>query len=351
LAISIMAEQATAQPVSSGTSAAPATKAVAGGNSPATQRTKELKLDLGNGVSLKLILIPAGKFLMGSPESEKLAAVKEVVEAGAAADTAKRLFANEVQHEVTISKPFYLGLTHVTVDQFAAFVKDSGYKTDAEKGEGLTLGLEIKDGKLVLMKVDGCTWRNPSFDQKGDHPVIQVSWNDAQAFCAWLSKKSGKTVVLPTEAQWEYACRAGTKTAYPWGDNPDDGKGWANCADQSLKKKLPNESAIWIVNFFGWDDGYVFTSPVGSFKANAFGLYDMIGNARQWCQDRYGDYEKGAVTDPTGDTGGSRVLRGGSWHPYFGHCRSAYRDMSMGTPSSRNDFTGFRVVALAAGVD
>ena len=140
---------------------------------------------------------------------------------------------------MTISKPFYMGVTHVTVDQFAAFVKDSGYKTDAEK-DGWSVGFEIKDGKIDVKKVDGCSWRNPSFDQKGDHPVVQVSWNDAKAFCDWLSKKSGKTVGLPTEAQWEYACRAGTKTAYPWGDNPDDGKGWANCADQSLKKKIPN---------------------------------------------------------------------------------------------------------------
>ena len=143
---------------------------------------------------------------------------------------------------MTISKPFYMGVTHVTVDQFAAFVKDSGYKTDAEK-DGWSVGFEIKDGKFVRQKMDGCSWRNPSFDQKGDHPVVQVSWNDAKAFCDWLSKKSGKTVTLPTEAQWEYACRAGTTTAYPWGDNPDDGKGWANCADQSLKKKIPNQPA------------------------------------------------------------------------------------------------------------
>ena len=264
---------------------------------------KVLTLDLGDKLTLKLVQIPAGKFLMGSPETEK--------------DRDQE----ETQHEVTISKPFYMGITHVTVDQFAAFVKDSGYKTDAEK-------------------MDGRSWRNPSFDQKGDHPVVQVSWNHAKAFCDWLSKKSGKTVVLPTEAQWEYACRAGTKTAYAWGDNPDDGKGWANAADQSLKKKLPN--VPFAGKFFSWDDGFVFTSPVGSFKANTFGLYDMNGNAWQWCQDHYGDYEKGAATDPTGaDTGSLRVLRGGSWFNLPRSCRSARR---FGyDPGNRYDHIGFRV--------
>jgi formylglycine-generating enzyme required for sulfatase activity len=276
---------------------------------------------------MKLVQIPAGKFTMGSPETEK------------------DRFNDEPQHEVTISKPFYMGVTHVTVDQFAAFVKDSGYKTEAEK-DGWTFGFEIKDGKIGFKKMDGCSWRKASFDQKGDHPVVQVSWNDAKAFCDWLSKKSGKTVVLPTEAQWEYACRAGTKTAYPWGDNPDDGKGWANAADQSIKKKIPNQKG-W--TFFSWDDGYVFTSPVASFKANAFGLYDMNGNAWQWCQDRYGDYEKGAATDPTGAaTGALRVLRGGSWIDDPWSCRSAVRGGDA--PGSRYDYIGFRV-AVAAGVD
>jgi formylglycine-generating enzyme required for sulfatase activity len=311
---------------------------------PATQPAGELTLDLGNDVSMKLALIPPGKFTMGSPESEKREVVKAVEAAGMDEDAAKKSFENEVQHEVTISKPFYMGVTHVTVDQFAAFVKDSGYQTDAEK-DGWSIAYEIKNGNLDLKQVNGRSWRNPSFDQKGDHPVVQISWNDAQAFCKWLSKKSGKTVGLPTEAQWEYACRAGTTTAYPWGDNPDDGKGWANCADQSLKKKLPNAPPDW--TFFSWDDGFVFTSPVASFKPNAFGLYDMVGNAWEWCQDRYGDYEKGAATDPTGaDTGGLRVLRGGCWRADPAFCRSAYRRWNI--PDDRSGGGGFRVVVLAS---
>jgi len=219
----------------------------------------------------------------------------------------------------------------VTVDQFAAFVKDSGYKTDAEK-DGWSVGIEIKDGNVGLKKADGACWRKPGFDQKGNHPVVQLSWNDAKAFCDWLSKKSGKPVQLPTEAEWEYGCRVGTKSAYPWGDKPDDGKGWANCADQTLKKELP---AVPAKLFFSWDDGFVFTSPAGSFKANAFGLYDMNGNAWQWCGGWYGDYEKGAATDPTGPAAGKvRVLRGGSWNNNAQNCRSANRNRN--TPDIAN---------------
>ena len=299
-------------------------------SSSASQTAKELTLDLGNNVRMKLVLIPAGKFLMGSPETEK--------------DRDK----NEVQHEVTISKPFYMGVTHVTVDQFTAFVTGSGYKTDAQKS-GWSWRIEVKDGKLDFKQIDGISWLNPSFDQTGDHPVVHVDWNDARAFCDWLSKKSGKTVALPTEAQWEYACRAGTMTAYPWGDNPDDGKGWANCSDQSLKKKLPNAPAAY--TFFTWDDGFVFTSPAGGFKANAFGLCDMTGNAWQWCQDWSGAYDKEAATDPAGPREGmARVLRGGSWNDGPAGCRSAIRSRGF-RGGQRSGAFGFRVTVAAVGVD
>jgi formylglycine-generating enzyme required for sulfatase activity len=294
---------------------------------------KELTLELGNGATLKLIQIPAGKFFMGSSE------------------TAKDRSKDEIQHEVTISKAFYMGVTHVTVDQFAAFVKDSGYKTDAEK-EGLSVQAQFGTGgglPVFQATTSGISWRNLIvFSQNGDHPVVQVSWNDAQAFCTWLSKKSGKTVVLPTEAQWEYACRAGTTTVYPWGDNPDDGKGWTNCADQSLKRSPSAPRRTPPHKYFSWDDGFGFTSPVRSFKANNFGLYDMIGNTWQWCSDWYGDYDRGSVTDPKGaDTGKGRVARGGSWDDDPPECRSAYRNGF--TPDDRHLNVGFRVAV--AGVD
>src|SRR5208282_3915999 len=122
---------------------------------PAAPAAKEVILDLGNGVGMKLVQIPPGKFLMGSPTTE----------VGRDSD--------ELQHEVTITRAFYMGVTHVTVDQFSAFVKDGGYKTDAEKN-GWSYGIEINAGKIDAKKVNGCSWRNPSFPQKGDHPVVQV---------------------------------------------------------------------------------------------------------------------------------------------------------------------------------
>jgi sulfatase modifying factor 1 len=266
---------------------------------------------------MKLVLVPPGKFMMGSPESEK--------------DRSKD---EGPQHEVTLSKPFYMGVYEVTKGQFAQFVSDSGHKTDAEKG-GKAWGWDGTN----FAEIAGYSWRKTGFEQTEDHPVVNVSWDDAVEFCKWLSKKTGKTVSLPTEARWEYACRAGTTTAYPWGDDPDDGKGWCNAADQTAKKTF---GASW--TYFSWDDGYAFTSPAGKFKANAFGLYDMIGNAWEWCADWYADsYADANKTDPTGAPSGAyRVLRGGSWGYDPRGCRSAYRDGF--DPVLRGIRLGFRVV-------
>jgi formylglycine-generating enzyme len=300
---------------------------------------KELLLGLGDNITMELVEIPPGKFLMGSPEFEK------------GRDN------SEVQHEVTITKAFYMGVTHVTVGQFKAFIKESHYETDAEE-LGYSYGHKIVNGTVDFQKIYGNYWRKPSFPQTDENPVVQVSFNDARAFCDWLSNRSEKRVVLPTEAQWEYACRAGTKTAYPWGDNPDVGAGWANCADQSIKRQFPNEDPLaW--TYFNWNDGFLFTSPVKSFKANAFGLYDMIGNAAQWCQDCYENYNNQAVVDPTGPPptpGALRVIRGGSWARGPDDCRSASRKgITAGAQPGFYGFSsgsgGFRIVVLAGNVN
>ena len=259
---------------------------LAGGKAPGEAAWgKELTLDLGNKVMLKLVQIPAGKFLTGSPKGEKDRQDDEGLLPG-------QWVNGDAQIEVTISKPFYMGVYEVTVDQFAAFVKDAGQKHD---------------------------W--PDFKQTGDHPVVNVSWDDAQAFCKWLSKKIGKTVVLPTEAQWEYACRAGSKTRFSFGDKDEDFCKYGNYCDKSN------------TDGFAWQDkehsdGFAKTAPVGSLKPNAWGLYDMHGNVWEWCSDWYAaSYATAAAnTDPTGPAnGGLRVLRGGSWCSSPGCCRSAYR--------------------------
>ena len=274
--------------------------------------------DLTNGIGMKLKLIKPGKFLMGSPKDEE----------GRSGDEGP-------QHEVEITKAFYMGVCPVTKGQFAAFVQDDGYQTDAEKdgkgGYGLRLATAEWEQKPEY------TWRHPGFRQGDDHPVVEVSWNDATAFCAWLSKKEGKTYELPTEAEWEYACRAGTKTRFWCGDADASLRGNANIADASLKAKSPSFGTV------AWDDGYAFTSPVGSFKANPWGLYDMGGNVWQWCADGFGPYEGGFFKDPKDkESANGHVARGGTWGNLPSGCRSASRNSF--DPARRDATRGFRVV-------
>ena len=258
--------------------------------------------EITNSIDMKLKLIKPGRFTMGSPKEEE----------GRHDDEGP-------QHEVEISKAFYMGACPVTKGQFAAFVKDDGYLTDAEMdGKG---GSAFNLATLNWEQKPEYTWRHPGFSQGDEHPVVEVSWNDATAFCAWLSKKEGKTYELPTEAEWEYASRAGTKTRFWCGDADASLQGNANIADAALKEKAPG--AAWPV---AWDDGYAFTSPVGTFKANPWGLCDMGGNVCQWCSDWYGPYQKGYIKDPKDkESANSRVLRGGSWHDAPLWCRSAAR--------------------------
>jgi len=229
-----------------------------------------LTLDLGNGVTMKLVLIRPGKFMMGSPDSEQ-----------------GRMSNEGPQHEVTISKPFYMGATEVTQAQYEAVMGT-----------------------------------NPSeFKFKGPtNPVDRVTWDEAVEFCRKLSEKTGKTVRLPTEAEWEYACRAGSKTRFYFGDSDSTLGDYAWCASSSGGK----------------------TNPVGQKKPNAWGLYDMHGNVWEWCANWYGSYPSGASTDPQGaGSDGIRVVRGGSWLDYVTvYFRCAYRCRYAPARRSRN--CGFR---------
>ncbi len=290
------------------------------------QPGKEIAVDLGGSVKLKMVLIAAGEFKMGSRESaEATAAFFNKTYFGMDSLTTGPFKDEHPQHRVRITKPFYLGIYHVTRGQFRRFVKDTGYKTDAETGD--------------VPAAWGYSWQNAGFEQTDKHPVVNVSWNDTAAFCKWLSRKDGKTYRLPTEAEWEYACRAGTTTRYYSGDDPETLAKVGNVADATFKANFPYEKCTIKAS-----DGYVFTAPVGSFKANAFGLYDMHGNAWQWCADWYGGkyYAKSPAVDPTGpDSGHYRVLRGGSWYIRPNYCRSASRFAY--SPDTVDYVAGFRV--------
>ena len=176
------------------------------------------------------------------------------------------------------------------------------------------------------------------FPQQLNHPVCYISWNDAVAFIAWLNR-SEKTnrYRLPTEAEWEYSCRAGTTTPFYWGTKPDGG--YANFGDRRYAVNHPKDEYVnW-----GVDDGHAYTAPVASYRANAFGLYDMSGNIYEWCNDWYADhYDSGAAIDPRGPTTGKkRVVRGGSWSNFARLVRAARRNGR--TPDFRSHDSGFRL--------
>jgi formylglycine-generating enzyme required for sulfatase activity len=275
-----------------------------------------------NSIGMRLTLIPEGTFEMGSPEGDKDAEQDE-----------------KPQHRVRITRPFYLGVHEVTRGRFRRFVDEAGYQTEAEKdGKG---GWGWNEETKKFEQNTRYTWQNPGFEQTDDHPVVNVSWNDATAFAEWLSRKEGKTYRLPTEAEWEYACRAGTTSRYSCGDDPEGLAAVGNIADGTAKQKYPNLTTI------SARDGYVYTAPVGRFQPNAFGLYDMHGNVWEWCSDGYAAdyYKQSPGDDPPGVAGASgRVLRGGCWHREPRLARSAYRGWSE--PGIRHDNLGFRLARV-----
>jgi formylglycine-generating enzyme required for sulfatase activity len=255
---------------------------------------------------MELVLIPAGEFMMGTPGSETGRLFSEEfppnVRPADWVRTGKPLPSWVLPHEgpahrVRFSKPFYMGRYEVTQAQWQAVMGN-----------------------------------NPSyFKGSDDLPVEQVSWSDCRAFCRRLSEKTGRNVRLPTEAKWEYACRAGGTGKYCFGDS---------------------EGELIAYGWFRKNSGHG-THPVGGKKPNAWGLHDMHGNVSEWCRDWYGEkyYQGSPDTDPKGpSTGQSRVLRGGSWANLAFDCRSANREARQPLPLFRPPYNGFRVVVIA-GVD
>jgi sulfatase modifying factor 1 len=240
---------------------------------------------------------------------------------------------DEVPAHGVCVEDFSIGTYEVTVAQFKTFAAETGYITEAEKAGGCYI---YTPNQWRYEK--SATWRSPGFPQEDRHPVTCVSFNDAQAFTAWLTKKTGKSYRLPREAEWEYVARSGGKSyKYSWGNEDPSG----NVADESARKEFP-ELSVWE----GYNDGFVYTAPVGSFKTNDLGVYDMSGNVWEWCEDWYEkEYYKASPKDnPKGPGEGTRrVVRGASWFDIPQNQRAANRGST--DPSKANVITGFRVVA------
>lgn len=282
--------------------------------------------------AIEQAVLPAGTFVMGDSSGDRNRGDGEVP-----------------QHPVTL-EAFSIDATSVTNDAFARFVYATGYETEAERfgfSAVFHLALAADDGDVMgrppgtpwWLGVKGADWRHPggpnsTIEGLGEHPVVHVSWNDAQAYCAWAGRR------LPTEAEWEYAARGGLEQRkYPWGDDEVDAGRW--------------RANIWQGDFpriNTLDDGWLTTAPVRSFEPNAYGLWQMVGNVWEWTSDWFDPSYYGAspAEAPAGPAvGQAKVLRGGSYLCHISYC-NRYRNSarSQNTPDSSMGNAGFRTVAL-----
>jgi formylglycine-generating enzyme required for sulfatase activity len=316
-----------------------------------------------NSIGMKLVLIPAGEFMMGNEEGriETLNYFTYAKPKGGLGDSEK-VDAELPRHKVRITRPFYMGQYTVTLNEFLIFYHDAHYQVEIERDGKPGHGWVSRRQAAVYGFIPSPNFRPwaPGWEIGRDHPVLLVSWNDATAFCDWLSKREKNRYRLPTEAEWEYACRAGTNSRYYFGNDPEELVNYANAADQDFAAQYGSKGPTARYNedgtstsygfgmrfpFLRRRDGYAHTAPVGKFRPNAFGLYDMHGNVDQWCSDWYdaGYYAKSPVDDPKGPaTGSDRVYRGGSFGGTPFKLRDAYRGIF--SPSGRDCETGFRVV-------
>jgi sulfatase modifying factor 1 len=260
----------------------------------------------------EMVVIPAGRFDMGSPDTEE----------GRDDDEGP-------VHRVKVAA-FALGRTEITRGQFAAFVKKTRYNAGDKCWT-------LEGGKFKEREGD---WRYPGYLQDDKHPVACINWNDAQAYAKWMSGKTGKQYRLPTEAEWEYAARGNTRSSRYWGANPDDACKYANVTDLAAKAQIPGA--------LGWSthncaDGFAYTSPTGRFRANAFGLKDMLGNVWEWTEDSYYDSYDGAPADASArqGEGAKHAIRGGSWNSDPQNVRVALRYSNRS--ALRFSFFGFRL--------
>ena len=270
----------------------------------------------------EMVSLPPGRFVMGSPpEDEESWGVDR----------------EGPRHDVVFARGFAMGRLEVTRAQFAAFVAESGYRGNLGGGYCLDWNGEawVPDAER--------NWRSPGIPQGEQDPVVCVNWADAAAYATWLSHKTGQRYRLPSEAEWEYAARAGTATRRYWGDSADAGCAHANITDQSLFRARRYQPAT------ACDDGHVHTAPAGSLLPNAWGLHDMLGNAWEWTADCWHDSYVGAPADgsawaegPSEDACQRRVNRGAGWNSNPRNARSGNRGNYPGI--HRYNIIGFRVV-------
>lgn len=256
-----------------------------------------------NSAGMSMVLVRAGEFLMGSP-------------VGQGED-------DEPEHRVRLTRAFYLCAHETTLAQYRQYAAETGAPTSCDVREGLRR-----------------SWAEPGFPQGEDHPVVNVRWSDALAFCHWLSLREGRSYRLPTEAEWEYACRASSRTRFSSGDGDLALADLANISD-SEPRRIEKVFELW-------GDGFTNTSPVGRFQPNGFGLYDMHGNVWEWCSDWYNPayYRASPRQDPHGpQSGRDRVARGGCFELFPAYARSANR--AGFTPEWACCNLGFRVAMEA----
>lgn len=316
-----------------------------------------------NSIGMRLVEVPAGQFVRGEMHGDLLRKNHPFSTGSTGSHDARPA------HRVKISTSFQIGVTEVTVQQFRMFVTATGYRTSAEDANQgpLIFQPDAADGIDRFQFDSQCNWRNPGFPQTDRHPVVCVSWNDAAAFCKWLSKADNATYRLPTEAEWEYAARGGATTSYIGGNSADTVYAHGNVADAKLEVAHPGMTLRQRIARLKPDDGdgFVYTAPVASFKPNRFGLFDTHGNVWEWCSDKYHDRyysdltkvtvmhrdvntlpivedPQGPQTTPNHKYGDWRSVRGGAWctGPISSRCASR----SFADASDAFCYTGFRVV-------
>jgi len=296
-------------------------------------------------LGIGFVRVPAGVFRMGSDEAVD-ALAKDYP--GLERRRFEGLGDEAPVHEVRISRPFEMSRHEITVGQFRAFVQRSGYVpesvADGTGGYGYNPAYDPASsprGDAFEGRLPRYSWQDPGFAQGDEHPVVNVSWNDAVALADWLSKQEGRRYRLPTEAEWEYACRAGGSGRYQHGDDPAGLVKVGNTFDQDAAPHWP----AWRERAVVGRDGFAFTAPVGRYAPNAFGLFDLHGNVWEWVSDWYGEdyYTRSPRTDPRGPVEGNvKVRRGGSWHTWPLYARCAFRNWN--TVETRYVLVGVRLV-------